>query len=59
MLAVALLHTFIIRQGTLVMDTAKEAALFTGFNEKTVSSFLTAGEGLRAASRGSMNATAS
>ena len=47
MLDVALLHAFRTRQGTLVMDAAKEAALFTGFNEKTVRTYrkqlLTAG----------------
>ena len=39
MLAVALLHTFRTRQGMLVMDAAKEAASFTGFNEKTVRTY--------------------
>ena len=36
LLSVALLQAFKTRQGMLVMDVAKESALFTGFNEKTV-----------------------
>ena len=62
MLAVALLHTFRTRQGMLVMDAAKEAASFTGFNEKTVRTyskqFTECRGSLRTASRGSTNVTA-
>ena len=40
MLSVPLLLTSRIRQGTLVIDAAKEAALFTGFNKKTGMTYL-------------------